>query len=103
MSSRTTSSSVNFSHPFVMKGFGGELPAGIYEIVAEEKMIESLSFTAYRRAATYIVIENLKKQGMSQLLPIDHRDLELALARDQQSSKPFERSAAALSPPEDLK
>ncbi len=81
MSSRTTTSIVTFLHPFVVAGYTGELPAGEYEVLADEDVMQSNGFTAYRRTATYLLI-NLHA-GQSELRAVDHRDLELALAQDQ--------------------
>ena len=41
MSSRTTRSFVTFVHPFVIDDDIGELPAGTYEIVAEDEILQS--------------------------------------------------------------
>jgi len=81
MSSRTTKSIVTFLHPFVVAGYTDELPAGDYEVLADDDVMLSPSFAAYRRTATYLLI-NLNA-GKSELRAVDQRDLELALAQDQ--------------------
>ena len=103
MSSRTTTSHVTFLHPFVMGGYPDELPAGTYEVTAEDEILQSLSFSAYRRTATHLLIRRTKGIARTEMRPIDHRDLELALAQDQACSKNPKNSEAALSPPKEPK
>lgn len=63
--------------------------------------MQSLSFMAYRRTSTHLL--NKWETGSSHLRPIDHRNLEVALAQDQACTKRRENSEAALSPSKDLK
>ena len=77
MSSRTTTSTVTFLHPFVAAGYTGELPAGDDELLADDDVMQSDSFAAYRRTATFLLIN--WHAGKSELRAVDHRDLELAL------------------------
>ncbi len=46
---------IRFSYPFHIKGVERTLPAGAYEIVSEDELIEGLSFPCYRRVATFIM------------------------------------------------
>ena len=103
MSSRTTTSIVTFLHPFVVAGYTDELPAGEYQVLADDEVMLSHSFAAYRRSATFLLI-NLHA-GKSELRAVDHRDLKLALAQDQANTNinVIKNSAAALSPSEDQK
>ncbi|GHA44171.1 hypothetical protein GCM10008927_06180 [Amylibacter ulvae] len=84
MTSRTTKSIVTFCYPFILGGHKGVFPSGSYEIIAEDEILESLSFFAYRRAQTYLTIAT---SGRCQLHSIDHRDLEVALANDRARSQ----------------
>lgn len=45
-----------FDHPFRLKGIARLFPAGSYEVVTDEEMIEGLSFPSYRRVATMIMV-----------------------------------------------
>lgn len=103
MSSRTTTSIVTFLHPFVVAGYKDELPAGDYEVLADDDVMLSHSFVAYRRTATFLLI-NLNA-GKSELRAVDHRDLELALALAlaNTNTNAIKNSEAALSPSEDRK
>tara|TARA_R110002124_G_C8973128_1_gene515519 strand:+ start:10554 stop:10838 length:285 start_codon:yes stop_codon:yes gene_type:complete len=94
---------VTFLHPFVVAGYTDELPAGDYEVLADDEVMQSDSFVAHRRIARFLLI-NLHA-GKSELRAVDHRDLELALAQDQANgtTNAIKNSAAALSPSEDQK
>ncbi|MGB3246171.1 MAG: hypothetical protein WBB25_16675 [Sulfitobacter sp.] len=81
MSSRTTTSFVTFNHSFVVAGYTDELPAGRYQILAEDEVLRSASFAAYRRTATYLLVK--AQAAPIELRPVDYRDLKLALAQDQ--------------------
>ena len=84
MSSRTTTSFVTFFHPFAMGGYEDEMPAGSYEVFAEDEVLHGSCFTACRRIATHLL--KVCRTGDPELLEIDHRDLEVALAKDQACS-----------------
>ena len=103
MLSRTTTSVVAFLHPFVVAGYTDELPAGEYEVLADDEVMQSYSFAAHRRTATFLLIN--RHAGKSELRAVDHRDLELALAQYQANANTsvVKNSAAALSPSEDQK
>jgi hypothetical protein len=56
MTIRSRRETVTFKHPFCIKGVDRTLPAGSYEVITDEEMIEGLSFAAYRRVATLIKV-----------------------------------------------
>lgn len=101
MSSRTTTSIVTFLHPFVVAGHAKELPAGEYEVLAEDEAVLTQSFAAYRRLSTFLRIELYA--GRTELWSVNHEELELALEQDQANalSNIIKNSAAALSPSEE--
>ena len=47
---------ITFRHPFQIRGVDRVLPAGSYQVITDEEMIEGLSFAAFRRVATMIRI-----------------------------------------------
>jgi hypothetical protein len=53
---RSRRETITFKHPFRIKGIDRVLPPGAYEVITDEEMIEGLSFAAYRRVATMIVV-----------------------------------------------
>src|ERR1700710_3054346 len=56
MTTRSRRETVDFRHPFRIKGIDRQLPSGAYEVVTDEEMIEGLSFASYRRVATMIMV-----------------------------------------------
>ncbi|RJF63569.1 hypothetical protein [Rhodopseudomonas palustris] len=56
MTTRTRRETIVFVHPFRLRGLDRELPAGAYDIVTDEELIEGLSFPVFRRVATMITV-----------------------------------------------
>jgi hypothetical protein len=82
-----------------------ELPAGSYEVLVEEELLEGLSFAAYRRTATFLTVRGRGAHaGRTELREISEDELNEALSRDQAATENKKNhSDAALSPQEDLK
>jgi hypothetical protein len=53
---RSRTETLVFDHPFRLKGLDRLLPAGSYEVLTDEEMIEDLSFPCYRRVLTMIMV-----------------------------------------------
>lgn len=53
---RTTLTYVVFARPFSLTGLDGPQPAGTYAIETEEELLEGLSFPAYRRTGTVMLL-----------------------------------------------
>jgi hypothetical protein len=79
---RTTRKNVKFNHPFLIEGVGRALPAGVYEVVTDEELIEGLSFPVYRRVATMILAPTQSSQRSIEMFTIDPHDLATAMKRD---------------------
>jgi hypothetical protein len=56
MTIRSRREAVTFKHPFRIRGVDRLLPAGTYEVITDEESIEGLSFAAFRRIATMILV-----------------------------------------------
>ena len=56
MTTRTTRTTMEFNSPFSLESIGRMLPAGRYEVVTDEELIEGLSFPVYRRVATTMLV-----------------------------------------------
>lgn len=82
MNMRLTRTTVVFGHDFVLPGFAEALPAGAYDVVAEEEFLHGLSFEAYRCVATYLTVHNTAAHRV-ELRPISASELEAAQARDR--------------------
>jgi hypothetical protein len=84
MDERVTTRAVTFVRPFALNGIDGELAAGSYTIETIEEPIAGLSFVAYRRVSTAIVLS--ANGGLSrQVVTIDAQDLATAEAWDAAS------------------
>ena len=102
MNMRSTRSMVTFSNPFTLPGYPGDLPAGDYEVLVEEELLQGLSFEAYRRTATYMTVRGKGAHaGRSELRLTTEIDLTQALRRDADTSETNNQSEAAHSPQED--
>lgn len=53
---RTTLTQIVFTLPFSLTGLDGLQPAGTYTIETEEELLEGLSFPAYRRTGTVMLL-----------------------------------------------
>ena len=83
MLTRTRREVVTFRRPFSLKGTGRILPAGSYEVVTDEELIEGLSFPVYRRVATMMLAPTQFSRASSiEMLTIDPADLATAVERD---------------------
>jgi hypothetical protein len=65
MTIRSRRETITFKHPFHIRGLERELPAGAYEVVTDEEMIEGLSFASYRRVATMITVPSEGVRGLA--------------------------------------
>ncbi|MGR3622413.1 hypothetical protein [Pseudophaeobacter sp.] len=102
MNMRSSRLMVTFANPFALAGYPGELLPGDYEVVVEEELLQGLSFEAYRRVATYMLVHGRRgRVGRTELRLITQNDLDEALSRDRAIAKDGTDSEAALSPQED--
>ena len=81
MTIRTTTKTVTFHRPFYLTGVDRLLPPANYRVVTDEELIESLSFSAYRRASTVIFVPS-ESGCAGEMVTIDPSDLEAAQERD---------------------
>ena len=87
VSERTRQELVTFQHPFSLVGVDGEQAPGTYAVETVEEPIEGLSFVAYRRLSTTIVLPSPQYGAASrQAITIDPLDLESARKRDAESA-----------------
>jgi hypothetical protein len=81
MTIRTTRRTVAFRRPFCLNGVDRVLPPGAYKVVTDEELIEELSFSAYRRISTLMLVPAQTGSAV-EMVTIEPLDLEAALARD---------------------
>ncbi|MFY9898653.1 MAG: hypothetical protein WAK67_12760 [Xanthobacteraceae bacterium] len=86
MTIRTSSKTVSFARPFLLKGVDRVLAAGQYKVITDEELIEELSFPVYRRVATMIFVPADSQNSSSvEMVAIDPRDLQDAQDRDAEA------------------
>ena len=81
MAARTRRETVVFLHPFLLEDVGRTLPAGSYEVLTDDELIEGLSFPVYRRVSTMMLAPSPRTSAV-EMLAIDPRELRAALDRD---------------------
>ncbi|MBT8459120.1 MAG: hypothetical protein KJN60_05580 [Boseongicola sp.] len=100
MNTRSSKTKVTFSNPFSLPGYVGELPAGEYEVLVEEELLQGLSFEAWRRTSTFLTVRGRgKSTGRTELRSISDSDLKAALNRDAAVADIRHQSGAAVPPP----
>jgi hypothetical protein len=73
---RSQRETITFRHPFRIRGIERSLPPGDYVVITDEELIEGLSFPAYRRVATMIMIPAEPPHGsMTEMISIGSVDL----------------------------
>ena len=83
MTVRTSSKTVTFAHPFLLKGVDRILGAGDYRVVTDEELIEGLSFPVYRRVATMIFVPAESGSASTvEMVTVDPQDLQVAQELD---------------------
>jgi hypothetical protein len=76
MTTRSRREIVTFKHPFQIRGIDRLLPAGAYEVITDEEMIEGLSFASFRRVATMIMVPAAASRGSTmEMISIGSVDL----------------------------
>jgi hypothetical protein len=83
MTMRSRRETITFRHPFRIKGIDRLLPAGTYEVITDEELIEGLSFASYRRVATMIMVPGAPPRSSSmEMISINAIDLSDAQRDD---------------------
>ena len=97
MDTRSSRSIVTFTHSFSLPGYPDDFPAGEYGVVVEEETLQGLSFEAYRRTATYLIVHGKGgHSGHTEMHPTTEKDLEATLGRDRAFENEANASEAAL-------
>ena len=87
MMKRSTTKKITFTHPFLLNGIDRTLPAGDYDVITDEELIEGLSFPVYRRVATMMYVPAQSHRASSiEMVTIDPAALEAAMDRDAKAA-----------------
>lgn len=82
MTIRTHKKIGTFKKPFLLEYIGRTLPAGNYEVVTEEELLEGLSFYGYRRLQTFINRQSAPdEKSLAQSYVVDPDELDDAIER----------------------
>jgi hypothetical protein len=76
MTMRTSRKTVTFRRPFSLSGIDEVQPAGTYTVETNEELIEGLSFPAWRRTGTILLLRRPGAAGVEQDIDIDPQELE---------------------------
>jgi hypothetical protein len=89
MTTRSRRETITFQHPFRIRGIDRLLPPGAYEVITDEEMIEGLSFAAFRRVATMIMVPAAPPRS-STMEKISIGSVDLSAAQRIDASTPRE-------------
>ncbi len=89
MTLRSRREPVTFKHPFRIRGVDRQLPAGTYEVITDEETIDGLSFAAFRRIATMILVPGATSSSVEM---ISIGSVDLADAQRIDASRTNEKS-----------
>ena len=79
---------VTFKHPFLIRGIDRLLPAGDYEVVTDDEPIDGLSFAAFRRVATMMMVPAAPPRSASvEMISISSTELSDAQREDAIASR----------------
>ncbi len=80
---RTSRKTVTFTRPFSLSGIDEVQPAGSYTVETDEAELPGLSFPAYRRIATLILLRSrCAGRVVEEVVDIDPLELHAAQERD---------------------
>jgi hypothetical protein len=79
----------------MLKGVDRILPAGKYDVMSDEELIEGLSFPVYRRVSTIIFVPAPSQSSAIEMVAVDPRDLQAAQDRDAGTPLPAVQGTGA--------
>lgn len=94
MMERTRRTTVSFRQPFTLRAVDGEQPAGDYEVLIDEELVDGISRIAWRRVKTIMCLPSIMRARYpEQMIVVEPAELEAALTRDREQTEmaPLER------------
>jgi hypothetical protein len=83
MTTRTSSETVIFPHPFRLSGVDEVQPAGPYLVETDEELLPTVSIAAYRRVATLIHVAGRPGSNeLARVVNVDPAELAALLTGD---------------------
>ena len=83
---RTKRETLTFGRTFTLEGVDRSFPAGDYELVTDEELIEGLSFPVYRRIASWILTPEKNYSSPAEMIPVNPVELAAAHTREMAST-----------------
>lgn len=80
---RTKRRTLTFKRPFTLRSVERQLPAGAYELVTDEELMEGLSFPVYRRVASWIMAPAEGSATATEMISIDPAEIAELYDRDR--------------------
>jgi hypothetical protein len=77
---------ITFRRPFRIRGIDRLLPAGDYEVVTDHEALDGISFAAFRRVATMIMVPAKDTRLTMEMISIGSDDLADAKRIDASAS-----------------
>lgn len=88
MTIRTIYRTLTFARPFQLKDMDEPSPAGAYVVETDEEQLQELSFAAYRRVATRLLLPSQPGGPFrSETIEVDPGELDAAQARDAEAAQ----------------
>ncbi len=82
MTTRTSESTVTFSHPFSVGAMDHPHPAGTYRVVSDDEEIPDLQMLVHRRIASFLHTPAIGVAGRAEVYAVTSSDLAKAQAED---------------------
>jgi len=83
LNNRTRREMVQFNQAFRIAGIDRQMPAGSYEVIKDEELIEGLSFASYRVVSTMMMVPAAPPHANStEMILIGNADLAEAQRKD---------------------
>ena len=82
VTTRTTETTVTFTHPFTLSFLDGPQPAGTYRLVTDEAELPGITFLAFGRTSTMLHLPAIGTGGVHQVFTVDFAELEAAQEAD---------------------
>ena len=98
MNTRSSTSFVVFKHRFVLPGSPDEFPAGQYELLVEEELLDGLCFPAFRETAAFLLIFGARPgSAPKEMRPTTSADIQVALEHDAELDERAGEAGSAFS------
>jgi hypothetical protein len=82
MATRTSVSTVTFSHPFSLGAMDAPQPAGTYRVVFDDEEVADMNMLVLRRVGSFLHTPAVGKAGKAEVYAVSSADLAKAQTED---------------------